>query len=55
MHEGRPSWHQQRAGHISAGGTLCDTKAEAEEYLASFKKHHPNEVAFILPPTKVTP
>lgn len=55
VHEGRPSWHQQRAGHISAGVTLCDTKAEAEAYLASFKKHHPDEQAFILPPARTAP
>lgn len=48
VHEGRPSWHQQKAGHVSAAMT-CGiwSKREAERELRKFKKHHPGETAFI--------
>lgn len=50
VHTGKPSWHQQRAGHISSsvmGGFA--TKAAAEEYARKFKEHHPDEPAIVLP------
>lgn len=44
---GAPSWHQQRAGHISAGGMCFFQKSKATKYMRNFKKHHPHEPAFI--------
>lgn len=51
VHTGRPSWHQQKAGHISAGATIFNTRADAERYLANFKALHPDQPAFILAPS----
>lgn len=49
VHEGRPSWHQQRAGHISAAATVgFKTRKDAEAYLSRFKAHHPDEPAFVV-------
>lgn len=48
VHTGRASWHQQRAGHISAGQTCFWTKAAAQKYMRNFKKHHPGEPAFVV-------
>lgn len=48
VHTGEASWHQQRAGAISAGVMVYDKREDAEIYLASFKMHHPNEPAFII-------
>ena len=47
LHEGRPSWHQARAGHISAGGTIYDTKEAAERGMERFRKARPDESFFI--------
>lgn len=44
---GRPSWHQQRAGHISAGAMCFWSKKDAKKYQRNFKKRHPDEPAFI--------
>jgi hypothetical protein len=44
---GRASWHQQRAGHISSGSTCFWSKKQAKKYMRGFKKHHPDEPAFI--------
>lgn len=49
VHTGRPSWHQNKAGHISAGITVFGEKDEAEAYLARCKELRPHEPAFILP------
>lgn len=47
-HIGRPSWHQAKAGAISAGIVRFDTKAEAEEYVARYKAGRPGEPAFVI-------
>lgn len=47
VHEGRPSWHQQRAGQISAGAMCFFTKRKATAFLRRVKKLRPNEPAFI--------
>ena len=44
---GRPSWHQQKAGHISSGSSCFWSKKAAKKYVRGFKKHHPDEPAFI--------
>jgi len=49
VHEGRPSWHQQRAGHISAAATVGFTsEAEAEEFARGLREHHPDMPVFVL-------
>lgn len=49
VHEGYPSWHQQRAGHISAAATTGFTTREAAEKLADgLRRHHPNLRVFII-------
>ena len=47
VHEGRPSWHQQRAGQISAGAMCFWKKKSATAFLRRVKKLRPNEPAFI--------
>lgn len=48
VHEGRPSWHQQRAGHISAGVTTgFVTRADAEAFAARLQAHHPDMPVFV--------
>jgi hypothetical protein len=47
-HTGRPSWHQARAGAISAGIVRFGTKAEADEYVANHKVRYPSEPAFVI-------
>lgn len=41
VHEGEPSWHQQRAGHPSAASSVWSTRALAEQHAAGLRKHHP--------------
>jgi hypothetical protein len=41
--EGRPTWHQMKAGHAFASSGKYDTEAQAREYQKNFKKHHPDE------------
>ena len=42
VHEGRPSWHQARAGHVSAAVTSgFTTREDAEAYRARLAVHHP--------------
>lgn len=48
VHTGRPSWPQQRAGHISSGATIFYMRADAEKYLAKCKELRPDEPAFII-------
>lgn len=48
VHTGQPSWHQAKAGHASSGHACFRTKHDAEKYMRGFKKHHPNEPAFIV-------
>src|SRR5262245_58507103 len=49
VHEGYPSWHQQRAGQISAAATVGFTTREAAEKLAAgLKAHHPTLRVFII-------
>lgn len=47
VQEGAPSWHQQRAGAISAGGMCFWKKSEAKAFLRRVKKLRPHEPAFI--------
>lgn len=48
VHEGSPSWHQQRAWIISAAVTTgFKTREEAEEFAAKLRAHHPNMRVFI--------
>lgn len=45
-HEGRPSWHQARAGHISAGAAVFTgefAETDALVHAARFRAHHPHE------------
>lgn len=43
VHEGYPSWHQQRAGHSSAAATVgFRSREEAEAFAARLTAHHPN-------------
>ena len=48
VYSGRPSWHQQRAGHAYSGSMVWHSKAEADEYLARCKAHRPDEPAIII-------
>ena len=49
VHEGFPSWHQQRAGHISAGVTTGFTSREdADAFASRLKSHHPNMCVFVI-------
>lgn len=50
VHEGRPSWHQSRAGHISAGVTTgFTTPEEANAFADRLRAHHPALYVFVLP------
>lgn len=49
VHEGRPSWHQQRAGHISAGVTTgFKTRAEADAFVTRCKGFRPDTYIFVV-------
>jgi hypothetical protein len=49
VHEGRPSWHQQRAGHISAAVTSgFKSPEDAEAFAAKLRAQHPNMPVFVL-------
>ena len=49
VHEGRPSWHQQQAGHISAAVTTgFESRSDAEAFQARLKQHHPTLYTFIV-------
>ena len=49
VHEGRPSWHQQRAGHISAAVTTgFPSRDEAEAFAARLQAHHPHMSVFVI-------
>lgn len=47
-HTGKPSWHQARAGAISAGIVVFGTYAEAEQYVVKYKNANPGEPAFVI-------
>jgi hypothetical protein len=47
VYTGRPSWHQQRAGAISAAIGVYETRNDAERYVENFRKHHPDQPCFI--------
>lgn len=48
VHEGRPSWDQQRAGHISAAVTSgFATCEDAEAFAVKLRQHHPNMPVFV--------
>lgn len=48
VHTGRPSWHQSRAGHRSAGVSVFHSRAKAEAYLGAYQGMRPDEPAFIV-------
>lgn len=48
VHEGRPSWHQQRAGGCCAGETIgFASREDAEVFAASIKALRPDECVFV--------
>lgn len=48
VHEGSPSWHQSRAGHISAAVTTgFASREEAEAFAAKLREHHPGMPVFV--------
>ena len=50
VHEGRPSWHQARAGHISAAVTIgFETREAAEAFAGKLRVHHPELYVMVLP------
>lgn len=53
VHTGRPSWHQQRAGHISSGVGCYWKKRDAMKYVRNYKKHHPDQPVFVTTSRKV--
>ena len=49
VHEGRPSWHQARAGGTCAAMTVgFSTRADAEAHIARLRVHHPGMVAYVV-------
>lgn len=48
VHTGAPSWHQARAGAISAGVVTFDTPAQADEYVTGFRARRPHEPVFVI-------
>ena len=48
VYEGRPSWHQQRAGHIAACSSVYHSSQEAEEYTARVLDRHPDRHVFVV-------
>jgi hypothetical protein len=49
VHEGAPSGHQRRAGHISAGVTSgFKSPEDAEAFAAKLRAQHPNMPVFVL-------
>lgn len=49
VHEGRPSWHQMRAGHISAAATTgFKSREDAEAYRERLRVHHPEIPTFVV-------
>lgn len=47
VHEGEPSWHQRRAGHISAASTMFRSIGDAHDLVAGYAKHQPNIRVFV--------
>lgn len=52
VHAGRPSWHQMRAGHASAGVYVLYSRREADEYMTNYRSHHPGEPCYVVEVTK---
>ena len=49
VHEGMPSWHQQRAGHISAAVTSgYETQELAEAFAERLRAKYPGMLVFVL-------
>lgn len=49
VHEGKPSWHQQRAGGVSAAVTSgFKTREDAEAYQKRLAEHHPETSSFVI-------
>jgi hypothetical protein len=54
--QGRPSWHQQKAGHGCASITSgFPTKEEADECARKYREKHPGEPAFARPTQEALP
>lgn len=52
VHEGRPSWHQARAGHISAAATVFSGdfgETDALVLAGRLRLHHPHMPVFVRP------
>lgn len=47
VHAGHASWHQRRAGHVSAGIYVLYSRREAEEWATNYRSHHPGEPCWI--------
>lgn len=50
VEEGRPSWHQARAGHGSAARSGFSSKIQALRYMARSKRLRPHEPLRLVPP-----
>lgn len=48
LHTGQPSWHQRRAGHISAGSTVFHSRGDADGALRRYQATHPGDPAFVV-------
>lgn len=56
VYTGRPSWHQERAGHISAAvASGFASREEAEAYAAQCRELRPHETTFVVLHTFVVP
>lgn len=47
---GRPSYHQARAGHGSAGEMCWSTKLKALRYMANVRRRNKHETMTLIPP-----
>jgi hypothetical protein len=47
VHTGRPSWHQAKAGHISAGCTSFTDRQAADRYADTYRRNHPDDPCFV--------
>lgn len=53
VHEGSPSWHQSRAGHISAAVTTgFETREDANAFAERLKANHPRLRVFVVERTE---
>ena len=55
VYEGRPSWHQQRAGHIAGASSVFTTRKKAEDHMARMLKVWTDVPIFIIEREKESP